>query len=144
MFTSALFTIAKTWKQPKRPSTEEWIKMWCVYTYSFRGSSYGEESVCNAGDPALTSGLGRPLGSLGMATHSSILAWRIPWTEEPGWLQSMGSQSLGTTEQIYIQQNDFWVVIVLKNPLAEAGDMRDVGSSPGWGRSLERHGNTLQ
>ena len=27
-----------------------------------------------------------------MATHSSILAWRIPWTEEPGWLQSMGSQ----------------------------------------------------
>ena len=28
----------------------------------------------------------------GMATHSSILAWRIPWTEEPGWLQSMGSQ----------------------------------------------------
>ena len=29
-----------------------------------------------------------------MATHSSILAWRIPWTEEPGGLQSMGSQSL--------------------------------------------------
>ena len=31
----------------------------------------------------------------GMATHSSILAWRIPWTEEPGWLQSMGSQRVG-------------------------------------------------
>ena len=29
----------------------------------------------------------------GMATHSNILAWRIPWTEEPGGLQSMGSQS---------------------------------------------------
>ena len=29
----------------------------------------------------------------GMATHSDILAWRIPWTEEPGGLQSMGSQS---------------------------------------------------
>ena len=28
----------------------------------------------------------------GMATHSSILAWRIPWTEEPGRLQSLGSQ----------------------------------------------------
>ena len=28
----------------------------------------------------------------GMATHSSILAWRILWTEDPGWLQSMGSQ----------------------------------------------------
>ena len=30
-----------------------------------------------------------------MATHSSILAWKIPWTEEPGWLQSMGSQRVG-------------------------------------------------
>ena len=31
----------------------------------------------------------------GMATHSSILAWRIPWTEKPGGLQSMGSQRVG-------------------------------------------------
>ena len=31
----------------------------------------------------------------GMAIHSSILAWRIPWTEEPGGLQSMGSQRVG-------------------------------------------------
>ena len=31
----------------------------------------------------------------GMATHSSILAWRIPWTEEPGELQSMWSQTVG-------------------------------------------------
>ena len=31
----------------------------------------------------------------GMATHSSILAWRIPWTEESGGLQSMGSQRVG-------------------------------------------------
>ena len=30
-----------------------------------------------------------------MATHSSILVWRIPWTEEPGGLQSMGSQRIG-------------------------------------------------
>ena len=30
-----------------------------------------------------------------MATHSSVLAWRIPWTEEPGRLQSMGSQRVG-------------------------------------------------
>ena len=31
-----------------------------------------------------------------MATHSSILAWRIPWTEKPGELQSVGSQRIGT------------------------------------------------
>ena len=30
-----------------------------------------------------------------MATHSSVLAWRIPWTEEPGELQSLGSQRVG-------------------------------------------------
>ena len=33
-----------------------------------------------------------------MATHSSIHGWRIPWTEEPGGLQSMGSQRVDTTE----------------------------------------------
>ena len=40
-----------------------------------------------------------------MATHSSTLAWKIPWTEEPGRLQSMGSQraNLLTAEQIYFQ-----------------------------------------
>ena len=34
-----------------------------------------------------------------MATHSNILAWRIPWTEEPGGLQLMGSQRSDTTER---------------------------------------------
>ena len=35
-----------------------------------------------------------------MATHSSVLAWKMPWTEEPGGLQSMGSQRVDTTEQL--------------------------------------------
>ena len=35
MFTAALFTIAKTWKQPKGSSTEEWIKMWYIYTMEY-------------------------------------------------------------------------------------------------------------
>ena len=39
-------------------------------------------------------GWGEPLEKE-MATHSSILAWEIPWTEEPGGLQSMGSQRVG-------------------------------------------------
>ena len=34
----------------------------------------------------------------GMTNHSSILAWRIPWTEEPGRLHSMGSQTVGHAE----------------------------------------------
>ena len=36
-----------------------------------------------------------------MATHSSILAWKIPWTEEPGGLQSMGRKEWDTTEHTY-------------------------------------------
>ena len=36
MFTAALFTIARTWKQPKRPLTDEWIKkMWYIYTMEY-------------------------------------------------------------------------------------------------------------
>ena len=35
MFIAALFTIAKTWKQPKCPSTDEWIKMWYIYTMAY-------------------------------------------------------------------------------------------------------------
>ena len=45
-------------------------------------------------DAASIPGLGRSPGG-GMATHSSVLAWRIPGTEEPGGLQSMGSQRVG-------------------------------------------------
>ena len=50
--------------------------------------------------PAMWETLVRSLGwedpmEKGMATHSSILAWRIPWTEEPGGLQPMGSQRVG-------------------------------------------------
>ena len=37
-----------------------------------------------------------------MATHSSIPAWRIPWTEEPGGLQSIGHKELDTTEQLIL------------------------------------------
>ena len=43
---------------------------------------------------ALSLGWEDPLEK-GMAIHSSILAWRIPWTEEPGGLQSMGLQRVG-------------------------------------------------
>ena len=35
LFIAALFTIARTWKQPRCPSTEEWIKKWCIYTMEY-------------------------------------------------------------------------------------------------------------
>ena len=49
------------------------------------------------GDPDLIPGLGKSLEK-GMATHSSILTWESPRTEEPDRLQSMGLQELDTTE----------------------------------------------
>ena len=58
------------------------------------GGSDNKESACSAGDVGL---LGRkdPLEKE-MATHSSILAWRIPWTKEPGGLQFMQLQRVKT------------------------------------------------
>ena len=49
----------------------------------------------------------------GMTTQSGIVAWRIPWTEEPGGLQSMGSQELDTTERLTLWRNSaviLWVI----------------------------------
>ena len=60
----------------------------------FPGGSDGKESTCNAGDSGLIPGWEDPLGKE-MATHSSILAWRIPWAEEPGERTFMGSQRVG-------------------------------------------------
>ena len=52
----------------------------------FPSGSYDKESACNIGNLSLISGLGRSLPGW-VATHSSILAWEIPWTEEAGGLQ---------------------------------------------------------
>ena len=95
-----------------------------------------------------------------MATHSSILAWRIPCTEEPGNLQSMGSQELDTTQglnhhcvkllkfvgfsswessyaSIFLLSSYLsgasQVALVVKNSPANVGDIRDVGLIPGLG-----------
>ena len=52
------------------------------------------ESACNAGDPSSIPGQEDPLEKE-TATHSSILAWKTPWMEEPGGLPSLGSQRAG-------------------------------------------------
>ena len=65
-----------------------------LYLNNVHGGSDSKESACNAGDPVQSLGWEDPLEKE-MATHSSILSWRIPWTEEPGGLQSMGLQRIG-------------------------------------------------
>ena len=67
----------------------------CFFSFmDFPGGSEVKESACNAGAWVRPLGWEDPLEKE-MATHSSILAWRIPWMEEPGGLQSMGSQRIG-------------------------------------------------
>ena len=62
--------------------------------YDFPGGTDSRESACSVGDLGSIPGLGRSPGE-GNSYHSSILTWRIPWTEEPGGLQSMGLQRVG-------------------------------------------------
>ena len=72
--------------EPKSPKSHcEMLGLSYSYYEScwFRGGSDSEESACVAGDAGSIPGSGRSPGE-GMAPHSSILAWRIPWTEEPG------------------------------------------------------------
>ena len=61
-------------------SKELTVKKLLYQRMGFMGCSDGKESACNAGDPGLIPGSGRCPGER-LATHSSILAWRIPWTE---------------------------------------------------------------
>ena len=60
-----------------------------MYTY-FPGGSDGKESSCNAGSLGQEDPLEKE-----MATQASILAWEIPWTEEPDGLQCVGQQKVG-------------------------------------------------
>ena len=73
--------------------------------WGFPDGSDGKESVCNAGDPSSIPGLGRSPGGEGMATHSNILAWRIPRTEEPGGL--WGRKESDTTEWLTLSLHTF-------------------------------------
>ena len=63
-----------------------------VIYMGFPGGSDGEESDCRFRSPEFNSWVGKIPLEKGMATPSSILACRIPWKEEPGGLQSVGSQ----------------------------------------------------
>ena len=71
-------------------------KILVLYTtpMGFPGGSEVKASASNAGDLGSIPGSGRSPGE-GNGNHSSILAWRIPWTEKPGRLQSTGSQRVG-------------------------------------------------
>ena len=100
MFIGALFTIARTWEQRRCPSTDEWIKkLWYIYTvgcYSaIKRNTF--ESVLMRWmnlEPIIQIEVNQKekdkycilthILEKAVAPHSSSLAWKIPWTEEPG------------------------------------------------------------
>ena len=100
-----------TWKQGHcRPISKLTSKMrqlgWALIQYGLPGGSVVKNLPAKVGDKGLIPGWGSSLKK-GMATHSSILAWEIPWTEEPGGLQS------DTTQRLY-------------NNIHSIGDIRQV------------------
>ena len=71
--------------------------MLLVVFWDFSGGTDGKESAFNAGDPGSIPGWKYPLEK-GMATHPSILAWRIPWTEKTGGLQATVQEITNVTQ----------------------------------------------
>ena len=92
----------QSWREPIREIRNKPLDMWTRILLSnkeewttdihcFPGSSVVKNPPANSGDTGESLGREDPL-ERAMATHSSILAWEIPWTEKPGGLQSKGSQ----------------------------------------------------
>ena len=104
----------------------------------FPGSSDGKASAYNAGDLVRSLGWEDPLEKE-MATHSSILAWKIPWTEEPGRLQSIGLQRVehdwATSLSLFtfMHWRRKWQPTPVFLPGESQGQGSLVGCSP-WGR----------
>ena len=86
-----------------------------IYRYRLPWWLNGKETACNAGEEmqqelwVWSLGQEDPL-ERGMATHASILAWEIPWIEEPGRLQSMGLQKK-SRHDLATKQQQQWVEV---------------------------------
>ena len=78
-------------------------------------------------------------GEKAMASHSSTLAWKIPWTEEPGGLQSMGSLELDTTERLHFHFSLSCIGEGNGNPLQCSCLENPRDGKPGWLLSMGSH-----
>ena len=92
--------------------------LWKILLYSYMGASLVSQTVRNP--PAMQETQVWSLGQedpleKGMANHASILVWRIPWVEEPGGLQSTGSQRVGhnwVTEHTRTSLHSLWKILL--------------------------------
>ena len=87
--------MAKKQKQPKCLLMDEWKnKTWCIHTVASLVAQVVKRLPAMRETQVQSWGQEEPLEKE-MATHSSTLAWRIPWIEKPSRLQSIGSQRVG-------------------------------------------------
>ena len=91
----------------------------CLHLRCSSNRSVAKNTPADAAETGLSPALGRSPGE-GDGNHSRILAWEIPWTEEPGGLQSVGSQRVGhdwATNKDLIGASQ--VAVAVKNPAQE-------------------------
>ena len=158
MFIAALFIRARTWKQPRCPLADQWIrKQWYIYTMEYysaitnntfesvlmdeTGANYTEWSKPERKTPIKYT---NAYMEKAMAPHSSTLAWKIPWAEEPGRLQFMGSQRVGHDWVTSLSLFTFmhWRRKWQPTPVFLPGESQGQGSLMGcclWGCHRVRH-----
>ena len=96
MFTAALFTTAKTWKQPKCPSTDEWIKkMWYVYAMEYYSAIKSNEIM--------------PFAATGMDLEIIILSKSDRERQIPYDITYLWNLKYDTNELIYTTETDLWL-----------------------------------
>ena len=111
------------------------------WTEGSPGGSGGKESACPCRMWVRSLGEEDPLEEE-MATHSSILAWRIPWTEEPGGLQSMGSQRVG--HNLATEQQQMAVITLMYSSSSDGSEWVRDELACVTSRAFERHSSTYR
>ena len=122
MFIAALFTIARTWKQPRCSSTDEWMKM----RYFYRASLVVQlvESTCNAWDPGSIPGSGRTLPGKGIGypfqyswaslvaqTVKNLLAMWDIWVGSLGWEDALKPTPVFLPCRISMDRGAWWATV---------------------------------
>ena len=119
---------------------------WAILLKDFPGGSDGKASLYNAGDP------GHPwVGKIPlekeMAIHSRTIAWKIPWTEETGKLQSMGLQRVGhnwaTSLHILLKRASLVAQTVKHLPAMQETQVQSLGWEDPLEKEMAPHSSTL-
>ena len=122
------------------------IQVACSWYLGFPGGSAVKKPPAMQEMRVRSLGQGDPLGE-GMTSHSSVLAWRIPWTKEPGRLQSIGLQRIGHNWSDWAQHSwertwSFVIILILETKFI-ATDNRELVPTWMWHRTRRKESQTV-